>query len=111
MTEEYAYKACVRGYHVYRSIWTPFVGELLDCARDTGNRHDPYAVKVVNTSRETVGHLPKGTFVDKGPDGDGNSNLQPSGVRLKYWSIDIFHVFTLSTRYVHVLPHRKSSLT
>ena len=59
MTDEYAYKACVRGYHVYRSIWTPFVGELLDCARDTGNRHDPYAVKVVNTSRETVGHLPK----------------------------------------------------
>ena len=58
MTAEYEYRSCVRGFHVHQSIWTPFVGEILQCARETQNRRDSYAVKVVNTSQETVGHLP-----------------------------------------------------
>ena len=30
----------VRGYHVYRHMWTPFVCESLTVARESGNVHD-----------------------------------------------------------------------
>ena len=37
----------IRGYHVYQRIWTPFVGEKFATARAPGNKHDPYAVAVL----------------------------------------------------------------
>ena len=43
---------------MYRSIWTPTNGEVLSCDRETGNRHDPFSVKVIK-SATIVGHLPK----------------------------------------------------
>ena len=43
---------------LYRSVWTPFIGETLSCSRETSNLRDPFAVKVLNTD-EIVGHLPK----------------------------------------------------
>ena len=33
-------------------------GELLDCRREPGNRHDPYAVAVIRSS-VLVGHVPR----------------------------------------------------
>ena len=42
----------VRGFHVYRSVWT------LSCSRETRNLHDPFAVKVLKTE-EIVSHLQK----------------------------------------------------
>ena len=51
-------QSCVRGFHVYTSIWTPFIGETLSCSRETTNLHDPFAVKVLKTDK-IVGHLPK----------------------------------------------------
>ena len=56
--ESCEFDSCIRGYHVYRSIWTPTNGEVLVCARETGNRHDPFSVKVIK-SATIVGHLPK----------------------------------------------------
>ena len=52
------FQSCIRGFHVYKSIWTPFIGETLSCSRETSNLHDPFAVKVLKTD-EIVGHLPK----------------------------------------------------
>lgn len=43
---------------MYQSIWTPMDGEVLSCARETGNLHDPFSVKV-NKSMTIVGHLPR----------------------------------------------------
>ena len=43
---------------MYRSIWTPTNGEVLLCARETGNSHDPFSVKVIKSAM-IVGHLPK----------------------------------------------------
>ena len=34
----------VRGYHVYRRMWIPVVGENLTAARESGNVHDKNAV-------------------------------------------------------------------
>ena len=48
----------VRGYHVYQNEWIPILGEVLQCSREIGNAHDPYAVKVTKDDT-TVGHLPK----------------------------------------------------
>ena len=55
---ELQFYSCVRGYHVYKDGWSPVRDELLACQRETGNAHDPFAVKVVK-SRSIVGHFPK----------------------------------------------------
>ena len=55
---EFVFETMVRGYHVYREIWTAAVGEELSCVRETGNYRDPFAVAVVK-SGVTVGHVPK----------------------------------------------------
>ena len=34
--------SCVRGHHVYNSIWAPTVGEKLVCEVEFRNIHDPY---------------------------------------------------------------------
>ena len=52
------FSSCIRGYHVYQSIWIPSMGEILDCHRERGNAMDRYAVKVLKND-EIVGHLPK----------------------------------------------------
>ena len=50
--------AMVRGYHVYKDIWVATDGEFLQCARETNNIHDPFAVAVLNNNI-IVGHIPK----------------------------------------------------
>ena len=50
--------SCVRGYHVYKDIWNPPVGETVDCEREDRNPEDPYAVALRKDS-VTVGHVPR----------------------------------------------------
>ena len=50
--------SCVHGFHVYQDVWTPFIGEVLNCRREEDNRHDRYAVAVYK-SAEVVGHVPR----------------------------------------------------
>ena len=55
-------QSCVRGHHVYKDIWTRFVGETLSCEREEDNTADPYAVAVKKFGRRmpvVVGHLPR----------------------------------------------------
>ena len=56
--EEFRFTSCVRGFHVYESAWAPIYHEILQCSREDGNVHDPYAVKVMKLGG-VVGHLPK----------------------------------------------------
>lgn len=51
--------SCVRGYHVYCKIWTPYINETLVCHRELGNLEDPYAVAVVKDDDIVVGHIPR----------------------------------------------------
>ena len=39
--------SCVRGYHVYQSIWSAAVGESLTCRREPLNPQDRYSVAVM----------------------------------------------------------------
>ena len=36
----------VRGYHVYRNIWSGAIGQILLCQQEPANIHDPYTVAV-----------------------------------------------------------------
>jgi len=40
---EFAVSSCIRGYHVYSTVWMAILGELL-CEREPGNVVDRYAV-------------------------------------------------------------------
>ena len=56
---EYEIEACcVRGYHVYQTIWLAAIGEQLTCTREPGHPTDRYAVAVIKDST-IIGHLPK----------------------------------------------------
>ena len=50
--------SCIRGFHIYKDIWSPEVGEVISCERELGNREDPFAVAVKKNST-IVGHLPR----------------------------------------------------
>ena len=43
----FSVEAMVRGYHVYKDIWTAVVGEEFPCKRETGDTFDPFAVAVM----------------------------------------------------------------
>ena len=50
----------VRGYHVYKGIWSPFIGEIATTAIENGNIHDRYAVAVLESETLCcVGHIPR----------------------------------------------------
>ena len=53
--------SCVRGYHIYKDVWKPKVGDKLECCREPSNVKDRYAVAVVHVGSDvkdaTVGHL------------------------------------------------------
>ena len=55
---EFSVEAMVRGYHVYQEEWDAVIGEVLQCRRKTGKRHDPYAVATLSDGR-IVGHVPR----------------------------------------------------
>ena len=48
----------IQGYHVYQDEWDAVIGEVLPCQRESGNRHDPYAVATISDER-AIGHVPR----------------------------------------------------
>ena len=54
--ESFELCSAVRGYHVYRDVWEPSVGENLVARREFNNHFNKFAVKVLN-GEETVSHF------------------------------------------------------
>lgn len=55
----FEFSAAVRGFHYYRSFWSPQPEQVLRCSHEVGNAFDMFAIKVCESSTdETVGHLP-----------------------------------------------------
>ena len=48
----------VRGHHIYRTIWTSTVGEILVVRQEPGKDHDRHAV-CIKRGAEIVGHVPR----------------------------------------------------
>ena len=54
---EFSIQVIVWGCHVYQDKWDAAVGEVLQCQKESGNRHDPYAVANLSDGR-VVRHMP-----------------------------------------------------
>ena len=52
----YSINSVVCGHHVYKDIWTPFVGEELQCGH-AGNIHNLHTVAMNKPGTGIVGHV------------------------------------------------------
>ena len=60
MSTSFSVDSAIRGHHIYKEIWTPFLGEILSYKVEPGNIHDPYATAVKRSCDNiTVGHVPR----------------------------------------------------
>ena len=59
---EFSLNAAVRGFHVYRTVWSPHLGQRLKTKREHENTEDCFAI-AVRTHSNTYGH----TGIDVGP--------------------------------------------
>ena len=59
VTKNFETMSHVKGYHVYKTLWIPVIGECLLSEREPDNPKDKYAVCVKKENR-IVGHLPLG---------------------------------------------------
>ena len=55
---EWEADSCVRGYHLYESIWAAALGERIGCEREPLNANDRYAV-ALKKDGAVIGHLPQ----------------------------------------------------
>lgn len=51
-------EAMVRGYHIYKDVWSAVIDEEFPCKREDGNRFDPFAVAVCNSDM-VIRHVPR----------------------------------------------------
>ena len=55
---QWRFMCIVYGYHVYKELWEPFLNDEFTTKHQRNNPHD-YAVAVLKTDAEIVGHLPR----------------------------------------------------
>ena len=64
---EYTLDSAIRGFHVYKNVWTPVLNEQLRTAQEHGNAQDLFAVAVCKEDTTStgisgdlkVGHVPR----------------------------------------------------
>ena len=56
MLQSLSIDSVIRGHHIYKDIWTPFIGEQLDLQRELNNAYDRYAVTIIKKD-EIVGRV------------------------------------------------------
>lgn len=60
MMEIFEMASTVRGFHVYHSVWTPFIGEQLNTTLEPNNIADKFAVAAIRSESDiVVGHIPR----------------------------------------------------
>ncbi len=52
------FRSCVRGFHVYKDVWNPQIGEQLLTKQENGNPEDSFAVGVIKDDT-VIGHVPR----------------------------------------------------
>lgn len=52
-------ESVIRGHHVFKNIWTPWLGEVLLVWKEAGNAHNRRAVALLKADRTVVGHVPR----------------------------------------------------
>ena len=51
-------RSVVRGFHIYKDVWSPSINEELPTQQEHGNPADPHAVAIMKTGA-VVGHVPR----------------------------------------------------
>ena len=54
----YLHGSVIQGHHIYKSVWTPVLGEVLSVSIEEGNSHDRFAV-CMKRGKLIVGHVPR----------------------------------------------------
>lgn len=57
-TTTFEKSSVITGHHVYKYVWSPYIGEALSVEQEKDNQYDKYAVSV-KKSGEIVGHVPR----------------------------------------------------
>ena len=52
------FSSVIRGHHIYKEIWEPIHGQILQCERESNNTFDPFVVSIINDCK-IVGHVPQ----------------------------------------------------
>ena len=60
VTKNWKFVSYVKGYHMYKRVWTPISNEVLQTCRESENPTDKYAVCALKDGK-VVGHLKKGS--------------------------------------------------
>ena len=60
LIRSYEIYSFIMGYHIYKTYWTPVVGEKLIGVMESNNLMDKYVVAVKISDESIVGHLPLG---------------------------------------------------
>ena len=58
---QFNFESSIRGYHVYKSIWTYEIGEKLRCDREENNPNDKSAVKLMEIKNNVQDMCPLNT--------------------------------------------------
>ena len=54
---ELTVRTAVRGYHIYKEVRAPTIGEEFVCSQEWGNDHDRHTVSVHREGKDVLGHL------------------------------------------------------
>ena len=55
--DSHHWESVIRGHHVYKDIWTPFIGEIRNVQQEVHNAEDRFAVAVVSTQLKLLACL------------------------------------------------------
>ena len=63
-TVTYSFLCGIRGFHVYKEVWKPILGERLNLSHERKNLHDRYAIAAYKRlpgrlADSIIGHLPR----------------------------------------------------
>ena len=62
MVESYEVESVVRGYHIYKDIWSAAVGTTPPCRQESFSPHDSYTVAIIKDD-VVVGQVPRNISV------------------------------------------------
>ena len=60
----FLHESVIRGHHIFKGIWTPRTGEIVQVRQEAGNPHDRYAVALLKADVTVVGHVPSSFLLD-----------------------------------------------
>ena len=54
--KDYYWASIIPGQHIYKAIWTPEIGKILQCKQERTNLEDSYTVSIMKDDT-IVGHI------------------------------------------------------